>query len=220
MRILLVDDDQEFCNSLSIILEHEMFAVDIACNFSEGYEKALVEDYDLMILDWMLPDGTGHDLCQKIRFEKVTTPILMLTAKSMSEDIVEALDAGADDYLAKPFDIKILMARIRALLRRKEALKPEVIEINGLRIDLPHRSVTKENCEITLSPKEFGLLEYLLQHHDRIINRDELLSHIWDENADPLSNIIDVHIRYLRKKIGQNLIKTYRGKGYQIVYDI
>ena len=220
MRLLLVEDDTKISSSVKEILTRFGMSVDLAYTYKEGYEKGIDEDYDLILLDWMLPDGDGVTLCKEYRNNKVETPILMLTAKSMVDDIASGLDAGADDYLTKPFDAKELMARIRALLRRKESLTPDIFCLNDLRINFSSQEVTRNGKVVFLSPKEYGVLEFLARHADGIADRNEILSHVWDENADPFSNTVDVHIRYLRKKIDDDyeikLIRTVKGKGYRL----
>lgn len=218
-----MEDDQRIGKAVAAVLSRNNFAVDIAVNKAEGEEKAFGEDYDLMILDWMLPDGSGVGLCRDLREEKITTPVLMLTARSQVEDRVEGLDAGADDYLVKPFAVAELLARVRALLRRKEALVPDVFRLDDLEIDFGRQKVRRAGREIKLSPKEFGVLEFLARNSERVLSRLEILTHVWDENAELLTNTVDVHIRYLRKKIDEcflvKLIKTVKGRGYRLCKD-
>ncbi|HEX9008252.1 MAG TPA: response regulator transcription factor [Patescibacteria group bacterium] len=220
MRLLLVEDDLKIADSLKEIFTRQGLSIDLAYSKEEGFEKGLNEDYDLIILDWMLPDGDGITLCRNFRNEKVSCPILMLTAKSLVDDIALGLDSGADDYLTKPFEAKELIARIRALLRRKDQVIPDVYRLHDLEINFQTQEVTKKGKKIELSPKEYGVLEYLAKNADRVVDRNDLLTHVWDENADPFSNTVDVHIRYLRKKIDDNskikLINTIKGKGYRL----
>lgn len=220
MRFLLVEDDPRLLLSLSEILERNGYLVDKAKNFEEGYEKVFLAEYDLIILDWMLPDGNGVDLCRKIRSEKITVPILLLTAKAMTEDISEGLDSGADDYLTKPFEIEELLARIRALLRRKEEFVSDCFTLDNLKIDFLKKIVTRGEKNINLSPKENLILEYLAKNSDKVVSREELLNHAWDENSEALSNTVDVYISYLRKKIDlaeeTPLINTVKGVGYRL----
>lgn len=220
MRLLIVEDDRRIAESLKVILTHYGISVDLADTKNEGYDKALNEDYDLAIIDWMLPDGQGVDLCKEIRSENVQYPILMLTAKSMVDDITLGLDAGADDYLTKPFDTKELLARVRALSRRKQQFVPDIFELDSLSINYATREVFRNNTKIDLSPKEYGMLEYLAKNSNKAVAREELLGHVWDENADSFTNTVDVHIRYLRRKIDDGydnkLIHTIKGKGYRL----
>lgn len=221
MRILVVEDDKRIADNLEKILKSRSFAVDTAYNGNIGLEKALDECYDLLILDWMLPDIEGIDIAKKLREEKINTPILILTAKSQLEDKIEGLNIGADDYLTKPFEMGELLARISAILRRKGTASglPE-IKIGDLVINTNTCAVWRGEKRIELSPKEYALLEYLAKFNGKVVERIELLTHVWDENADLFSNTVDVHIRYLRKKIDRGfkkkLIRTVKGKGYAI----
>jgi|CXWL01.1.fsa_nt_gi DNA-binding response OmpR family regulator len=220
MRILLIEDDRIIGMNLVKLISRQGFSVDLAVNKELGLEKGLAEDYDLFVIDRMLPDGDGVDLCRELRNEGVRAPVLMLTAKGQVEDRVEGLDAGADDYLAKPFEIVELVARIKALLRRRDELLPVLIRVGDLEIDLNNNRVRRGGREISLSPKEYAILEYLARNRDRVVDRMEILTHVWDENADLFSNTIEVHLRYLRRKIDEDrekkLIRTVRGKGYQL----
>lgn len=220
MRFLLVEDDPRLLLSLSEILERNGYLIDKAINFEDGYEKVFLAEYDLIIMDWMLPDGNGVDLCKKIRDEAITTPILLLTAKAMTEDITEGLDAGADDYLTKPFEIEELLARIRALLRRKEEFVSDCFTLDNLKIDFLKKNITRGKKSISLSPKENLILEYLARNSGKVVTREEIQSHAWDENSEILSNTVDVYISFLRKKIdfkGENpLINTIKGVGYRL----
>ena len=223
MRLLLVEDDVQISNSITSLLKDRGFAVDQAFTKAEGWEKAFVEEYDLLIVDWMLPDGNGVDLISDLREEKLSSPILMLTARGMVEDVEQGLDSGADDYLTKPFEIRELLARIRALTRRKENIVPQRFRFKTLEVDITQGRVTNDGKEILLSPKEFSILEFLIRNKDRIVTRDELTSHVWDEESDVASNIVEVYINFLRKKIDYrfhfDLIKTIKGKGYILCKD-
>ena len=220
MRLLLVEDDRQIASSIKEIFTHQGLSLDLAYNKEDGFDKGLVEDYDLIILDWMLPDGNGVDLCKDLRQNDVVCPIMILTAKGMSDDIATGLDSGADDYVTKPFDTKELLARIRALLRRREQLHPDIFRLDNLTIDFNSRIVCRNDNAISLSPKEYGVLEYLAKNSDTAVDRNDILTHVWDENAEPMSNTVDVHIRYLRKKIDDGfktkLITTVKGKGYRL----
>lgn len=221
MRLLLVEDDQEIAGNLKLILERHGFAVDLAYDWQSGRDKAIDEQYDLFILDWMLPGGTGIQLAQEFRKDSLHAPILMLTAKSDANDIVEGLDSGADDYLTKPFTTVELLARLRALLRRKiKTVTHSQIIIGDLTIDTNSYQVFRAGGKVELSPKEYALLLYMSQNTDRALERIELLSHVWNEETDVFSNTVDVHILYLRRKIDagypHKLIKTVKGKGYRL----
>ena len=204
-----------------IFLKRKGYSVDLSESIEDAYDKSTTEDYDLIILDRGLPDGDGLTLIKKIRDEDVHIPILALTARNEDIDIIEGLNLGADDYLSKPFDMEILIARIKALTRRlnKIPLKP-ILEINDLVINLNSAEVKRNNVTIKLSPREYSILEYMAIHPNQIIDRMTLLSHAWDENVDMFSNTVDVHIKYLRNKVDEGhevkLIKTIRGKGYML----
>jgi DNA-binding response OmpR family regulator len=221
MRILIIEDDKRIRINLEKMLKNANFAVDTSENGRDGLDKARDEEYDAIVLDWRLPDLEGILVCQKLREEKITTPIIMLTAKSELEDKLKGLNTGADDYLTKPFEAKELLARIHAIIRRKGTINTQpIITIADLKIDTNCCQVWRNGKEITLSPKEYSLLEYLAKYKGKVIDRVELLSHVWDENADLFSNTVDVHIWYLREKIDKDsklkLIKTVKGKGYAI----
>lgn len=192
-------------------------ATDIAGSITEGYEKIIDEDYDCIVLDRGLPDGDGINLIQKIRAEKIGAPILVLTARGETEDETFGLNTGADDYLGKPFDIEILVARVKALMRRrdKEPSNP-IIKTCGLAINTSIAQVKKDGKILDLSPKEYAILEYLAINQDKIVDRMTLLTHAWGEEVDLFSNTVDVHIKYLRNKLGEDTIITVRGKGYMI----
>ena len=221
MRLLLVEDDSIISKNIMIFLKRKGYSVDLSESIEDAYDKSTTEDYDLIILDRGLPDGDGLTLIKKIRDEDVHIPILALTARNEDIDIIEGLNLGADDYLSKPFDMEILIARIKALTRRlnKIPLKP-ILEINDLVINLNSAEVKRNNVTIKLSPREYSILEYMAIHPNQIIDRMTLLSHAWDENVDMFSNTVDVHIKYLRNKVDEGhevkLIKTIRGKGYML----
>ncbi len=219
MRILLVEDDPRIADNIKVMLTRSSYAVDLAATGRAGQAMADSEDYDLVILDWMLPDVDGTVVCTALRRLGLTVPILMLTAKTQLEDIVEGLNAGADDYLTKPFQMQELLARVRALMRRQSlaTLEPR-ITVADLVIDTNTNSVTRAGRRVPLSPKEYALLEYLGRHAGTTLSRLDLLTHVWDATMDVLSNTVDVHIRYLRQKIDPPgltpLIHTIKGKGY------
>ena len=224
MRVLVVEDNQKIANSIKKGLEQESFAVDIALDGIKGFDLAVVEDYDIIILDLMLPGMDGMEVCRKLRQEeKISTKILMLTAKNQLEDRVEGLNTGADDYLAKPFAFKELIARIRALTRRPKKTLNNTLKIKDLELDSSNQQVKRAGKTISLSKKEYSLLEYLLRNKNKITSKQELINHVWDYNADILENTVEVYIGYLRNKIEKpfknkpKLIKTIKGFGYKII---
>ena len=222
MRILIVEDEEKLAQSLKKGLEKEGFAVDYIMDGDAGERRIIVshKDYDLIILDLMLPGKDGFQICRDVREQQITTPILVLTARDATEDKVSALDAGADDYLVKPFSFEELMARVRALLRRPEQALPNELVVKDLHLDTTSRTVTRKGKEINLTLKEFNLLEYLMRHADQVLTREQILDHLWDFAFDSFSNVVDVHVKNLRKKIDGNqhekLLETIRGVGYRI----
>ena len=222
MRILLVEDEKKMASFIQRGLREEGYAVDVAGDGEQGLEYVHTNDYDVIILDLMIPKISGMDLCGKIRQEGVTTPVLMLTARDSVEDKIKGLDVGADDYLTKPFAFDELLARIRALLRRPALLQGETQLICGnLRLDLLSRQCHMGDQEIQLSQKEFALLEYLMKHKGKVISRTQIAEHVWDLHFDPMSNTIDVYINFLRNKVDGNSkksrIETIRGTGYRLI---
>ncbi|MFN3479190.1 MAG: response regulator [Thermodesulfovibrionales bacterium] len=217
MRILLVEDERNVAAFIKKGLEEEFYSVYIAEVGSEGLLMALSNDYDLIILDIMLPGINGIEICKKIREKDRRVPILMLTAVDSVESKVQGLESGADDYLTKPFAFSELLARIKALLRRVPDTINE-LTIDDLRMELLSRRVYRGNREITLTPKEFSLLEYLLRNSGRVLSRTQIIENVWGYNFDPGSNVVDVHIKFLREKIDsgseRKLIHTIRGAGY------
>ena len=216
MRILVVEDEHKIANSIKKGLEQENFAVDVAYDGSNGYDMATGEEYDIIILDLMLPGIDGMTICKNLRVEGNHTPILILTAKGQLEDRVEGLNNGADDYLVKPFAFDELLARIKALSRRPKLSHGEKLSAGNLELNTNTYEVKKGGKEITLSRKEFGLLEYLLRNKGKVVSKDQIISHIWDYEADVLPNTVEVFVKYLRAKIGKDTIKTIRGFGYKI----
>ena len=223
MRILLVEDDRSLQRTLSKLFRSQNFAVDATASGKEGAFLAKTNDYDAIVLDLMLPDINGFEVCKEVRREKVATPILMLTALDDVADRIKGLDTGADDYLPKPFNIDELLARVRALTRRHSDDKTTVIKVHDLEIDTATRRVYRGGEELKLTPKEFALLEYLVLNRKRIITRSELSEHVWDINFDPSSNVIDAFIKQLRRKVDRGhtpeIITTVRGIGYTISGD-
>ena len=220
MKILVVEDEKKVASFLKKGLEQEYYSVDIAPDGKEGLRLAYSDEYDVIILDIMLPLMDGISLLKEIRKQKVETPVLMLTAKDALEDKISGLDSGADDYLAKPFAFEELLARVRSLLRRKEKSKIIVLSVNDLILDTQSHKVTRDGKEIILTPKEYSILEYLLRNKNHVISRMKLTEHVYEYQFDPDTNVIDVYINKLRNKLdrGYNhqLMHTIRGVGYMI----
>ena len=220
MRLLLVEDDASLAKVIVRGLAEEGHAVDHASTVAAATESLGINHYDLVVLDLGLPDGDGIDLCQTVRSTEVGLPILMLTARDGLSDKVAGLDAGADDYLTKPFAYPELAARVRALLRRpRDAVSP-ILSVAGVTLDPAAHTVCRGAIMVPLTPREFSLLEYLLRHPDQVCRREDLLEHVWDANYDGLSNVVDVHIANLRRKLelpdAPDPIETVRGVGYRI----
>lgn len=216
MRILVVEDEHRIAQTLKKGLEHERYAVDVIYDGPGGLDMAISETYDLLILDLMLPGMDGLTLCRKIREQGLHTPILMLTAKSQVQDKVTGLDTGADDYLTKPFSFEELLARIRALIRRPPTSMESIIKVSDLTLDPKTYVVERAGKRVDLSSREFALLEYLMRNNDKILSKEQIISHVWNYDADILPNTIEVYIRNLRSKIGDGLIETVRGFGYRL----
>lgn len=220
MRILVVEDEHKLAQSIKRGLEQETYAVDLAHNGSDGYDLASTEDYDLIILDIMLPEMNGLEICTKLREQKIHTPILFLSAKSEMEDKVLGLDTGADDYLTKPFSFEELLARIRALLRRPNKPEETVLTYKGLILNTNTHMVSREGQNIVLSKKEYALLEYMLRNKEKVLTKDQIITHVWSYDADVLENTVEQYMKYLRTKIDKpfpnkkSLIQTIRGFGY------
>lgn len=215
MRLLLVEDDPLLQRSLAASLREEDYAVDTASDGEEGLFKAREFDYDAVVLDVMLPKLDGWSVLAGLRAKK-RTPVLMLTARDAVPDRVKGLNGGADDYLVKPFDLDELLARIGALIRRSAGQTHSKIEIGGLALDTVTRRVSLDGAEIALTAREYTLLEYLALHRGEVITRTMLYEHLFDEHDSSLSNLLDVHVSNLRKKLGRELITTRRGHGYSI----
>lgn len=217
MRVLLVEDEQNVASFLKKGLEEEFYTVDVAEDGADGFAMATSKEYDCIILDVMLPEISGLEICKKLRSSNVKTPILMLTALDSVGSKVEGLESGADDYLTKPFAFSELLARIRALLRRAPDSLSELI-LNDLRMDLLSRRVFRGDQEIILTQKGFAILEYFLRNKGRVLSRTQIIENIWGYNFDPNTNVVDVHIKFLREKIDKGfdkkLIHTVRGSGY------
>lgn len=215
MRILVVEDEPRLQRNLAKALREEGYAVDTAGDGEDGLFKGETYDYDAIVLDVMLPKLDGWELLARLRKQK-PTPVLMLTARDAHNDRVRGLDSGADDYLIKPFDLPELLARVRALIRRSAHTTTHLIEIGEVVLDTRARSVTRAKHPVTLTAREFAILEYLALHRGEVVSRKELYEHLFDENEDTLSNLLDVHIFSIRKKLGSELIATRRGQGYCI----
>ena len=220
MRILLVEDDVAIARSLKECLEDEAYAVDVVYDGDEGYRTATADDYDVIILDVMLPEMNGHEVCRALRQDGNQTPILMLTARDAERDIIEGLDVGADDYLAKPFSFEVLLARLRALLRRPNEKLEEVLRVGDLTLDPSLKKVMRANQKINLTAKEYGVLEYLMRNTGKVLSKEQIISHVWDFDADVLPNNVELFIMFLRRKIdkpfGSKLIHTVPGFGYKL----
>lgn len=215
MRILIVEDEPDLLASLAQAVGEEGYAVDTAADGEVGLYKAESWDYDALVLDLMLPRLDGWELLRRLRLTR-KTPVLMLTARDGSRNRVRGLDAGADDYVVKPFDLPELLARLRALIRRSANQSRSTIELGQVRVDLATRSVTRAGQPVALTAREYGLVEYLALHQGQVISRTALYEHLFDENDSSLSNLLDVHVSNVRKKLGHDFILTRRGHGYWI----
>ena len=220
MRILLVEDDPQLASVLESGLEEHGFHVARESSVEAGRSRAVLGAFDVIILDVMLPGGNGFDLCRALRERGVGTPVLMLTARDTVDDRVQGLESGADDYLTKPFAFRELVARLRALARRPPTPIPERASIADLEIDLGAHRVRRGGRDIELTAKEFALLEFLVRHRDQVVDRAAITAHVWDENHDPFTNVLEVLVRRLRRKIDDGfdlkLIHTLRGAGYRL----
>ena len=220
MRVLLVEDDHELAGILTTGFREHRIEVVSAGDFAEGLRRAALGQYVVLILDVMLPGGDGFDLCRRIRGKGINTPILMLTARGGVEDRVHGLEAGADDYLAKPFAFRELLARVRALARRQPAIKEERKVVADLELDLRAREVKRAGAPVVLTAKEWELLELLAENEGSVVTRQQITERVWDENHDPFTNVLEVLVRRLRRKIDDGfepkLIHTIRGAGYRL----
>jgi DNA-binding response OmpR family regulator len=220
MRVLIVEDEPQAARYLAKGLREYAFAVDVAEDGSTAIEKAATTPYDIVLLDLMLPEVAGVSVCKQMRAGGYMAPILMLTARSAVPDRVAGLNAGADDYLTKPFEFDELVARVRALLRRQPRVQHPTIRVADLVIDTHHQQVSRAGISITLTTREYALLEYLATRQGEVVGRADISEHVWDESYDPASNLIEVYIQRLRRKIDQGfesrLLHTRRGEGYQL----
>jgi DNA-binding response OmpR family regulator len=220
MRILLVEDDPRIANFVAKGLREQAYAVDVSANGEDALYQASINPYDLAILDVMIPAPDGFEVCRRLRQSGSRFPILMLTARDAIDDRVHGLDTGADDYLTKPFEFRELLARLRALLRRSGELRPNRIAVDDLVLDTGAQTASRNGRAIPLTTKEYALLEYLARHAGRVVGREEISEHVWDETFDPFTNTIEVYVNRLRRKIdepsGKPLIHTRRGAGYML----
>ncbi|WP_326822049.1 response regulator transcription factor [Streptosporangium sp. NBC_01639] len=219
MRVLVVEDERRMAAALQRGLQAEGFAVDLAHDGEDGLHLARQGDYDVVVLDIMLPRISGYNVCKQLRAEENWVPILMLSAKDGEYDMADGLDLGADDYLTKPFSYVVLVARLRALLRRGAGRRPAVLRAGDLELDPARRRVSRGETAVELTPREFALLEYLLRRHDEVVSKTEILEHVWDTfDTDP--NVVEVYVGYLRRKIdvpfSRNALQTVRGAGYRL----
>ncbi|UFU07080.1 response regulator transcription factor [Ruania halotolerans] len=215
MRVLVVDDERGLVSALRRGLVAEGFAVDVAYDGETGLQAATEGEYDVIVLDIMLPRRNGYDVVTALREAQVWTPVLLLSAKDGEYDVADGLDAGADDYLTKPFAFVVLLARIRALLRRPVESHPPTLTVGALRLDPAGRSVTFAGAPVELTTRELALLEYLMRHADRPVGKVELRDHVWDGPGDDL-NVVEQYVGYLRRKLGRGVITTVRGAGYRV----
>jgi two-component system OmpR family response regulator len=216
MRLLVVEDETRLAHALQRGLAAEGFAVDVVGDGPGGLELARHGEYDAMILDVMLPGLSGYQVVRTLRAERNWLPVLMLSAKDGEYDQADGLDCGADDYLTKPFSYVVLLARLRALLRRGAPERPTVLAIGGLELDPATRQLRRDGANVPLTTREYALLEYLMRNAGRVVPKVELLDHVWDAGADSAPNVVEVYIGYLRRKVGRDVVETVRGAGYRL----
>ena len=222
MRLLVVEDEEDLAEGLRVGLARTGYAVDVALDAAQAYDRLTVNEYDLMLLDVNLPDGDGFALCRSVRSGETPTPgdgdlrVLMLTARGGLDDRVRGLDDGADDYLVKPFHLAELLARVRALLRRDTGGRSSALTVGAIELDAARHTVTVAGRPLTLTPKEFGVLEYLMTRPGHVVSSEELLEHVWDANADPFTQTVRVTVGTLRRKLGEGSIETVVGRGYRL----
>jgi len=217
VRVLVVEDEARLATALQRGLGAEGFAVDVAGTGPDGLEMARHGGYDAMILDIMLPGLSGYRVVRALRAEGHWLPVLMLSAKDGEHDQADGLDCGADDYLTKPFSYVVLLARLRALLRRGAAPRPAVLTVGGLALDPARRRVTLDGTDVALTTREYGLLQYLMRRAGDVVSKTELLDHVWDANEETAPNAVEVYVGYLRRKLGRDRLETVRGVGYRLV---
>ncbi len=220
MRLLLVEDDKKAARLVGRGLQEEGFVVDVGHSGEVGGELARLNHYDVIVLDWLLPGRDGLSVCRELRSRGILTPILMLTARDSLADRVSGLNTGADDYLTKPFAFEELLARIRALLRRSDLTRPPVLTVEDLALDPATQRVTRRDVEIGLTPKEFAILEILMRHAGEVVTRSRIGAAVWEADPEDLTNLVDVHVSHLRRKIDGGsrtpLIRTVRGRGFRL----
>ncbi len=216
MRILVVEDEERIADAVKRGLEAEGFAVDVAANGTDGLWLATEQDYDTIILDIMLPGINGLRICRTLREKRIWTPILMLTAKDGELDETEALDTGADDFLSKPFSYPVLLARVRALLRRSAGERPTVLVAGDVEVDPATRSCRKDGIPVKLTGKELSVLEYLMRRSGEVVSKGEIVNHVWDFAYEGGDNLVEVHVSALRRKLGAAVVETVRGGGYRV----
>ncbi|MFI7073019.1 response regulator transcription factor [Micromonospora sediminicola] len=216
MRLLVVEDETRLAAALRRGLSAEGFVVDVAGTGPQGLDAARHGEYDAMILDVMLPGLSGYEVVRRLRAERRWLPVLMLSAKDGEYDQADGLDCGADDYLTKPFSYVVLLARLRALLRRGAPRRPAVLTVGDLRLDPARRRVTRDDVEVVLTSREYALLDYLMRRAGEVVSKTELLDHVWDASVDTAPNAVEVYVGYLRRKIGRERLETVRGAGYRL----
>ncbi|MGC4897362.1 response regulator transcription factor [Micromonospora sp. DT31] len=216
MRLLVVEDETRLAAALRRGLSAEGFVVDVAATGPAGLDAARHGEYDAMILDVMLPGLSGYEVVRRLRAERRWLPVLMLSAKDGEYDQADGLDCGADDYLTKPFSYVVLLARLRALLRRGAPRRPAVLTVGDLRLDPARRRVTRAEVEVVLTSREYALLDYLMRRPGEVVSKTELLDHVWDASVDTAPNAVEVYVGYLRRKIGRERLETVRGAGYRL----
>ncbi|MFB9239915.1 response regulator transcription factor [Plantactinospora siamensis] len=217
MRLLVVEDETRLARALQRGLQAEGFAVDVAADGPSGLELARHGGYDAMILDVMLPGLSGYQVVRRLRGDRCWLPVLMLSAKDGEYDQADGLDCGADDYLTKPFSYVVLLARLRALLRRGAPRRPAVLSAGDLSLDPARRLVTRDGAAVDLTAREYAVLEYLMRRAGEVVSKTELLDHVWDDSLETAPNAVEVYIGYLRRKIGRDRLQTVRGAGYRLV---
>ncbi|MCZ7474081.1 response regulator transcription factor [Micromonospora sp. WMMC273] len=216
MRLLVVEDETRLAAALRRGLSAEGFVVDVAVTGPDGLDAARHGEYDAMILDVMLPGLSGYEVVRRLRAEQRWLPVLMLSAKDGEYDQADGLDCGADDYLTKPFSYVVLLARLRALLRRGAPRRPAVLTVGDLRLDPARRRVTRADVEVVLTSREYALLDYLMRRPGEVVSKTELLDHVWDASVETAPNAVEVYVGYLRRKIGRERLETVRGAGYRL----